>query len=1210
MKRYSHNKMLVTLLLVLANSLALSPVVKADDTEIFFNSPASTSSSGRPKVMIVFDDSGSMDSLVTTRPNYDPLKTDYAGGVSSGNLDRIYWSTTGEPPPAGSNQWFEGSQNRCASSFDSLSNQGFFSTKAARWSASGTATTCVPDSCPSGYSPFGGICLRWFPFSIISRPQTCTTETVPGEWLSLSGGVHAPPHVDCEEDVDSSTPGNGPAVADGYPKDDVTDPDVYSAAVPADSDVDWGTTAYTLYTGNYVDYWNDSTIITTDSRINIAKNVISNLVTANTGLDFGLATFNNNNGDGPTNHNGGRVINRIIDDMTPAERASLVGLVNSTTAGGWTPLCESYYEVYRYITGSSVLYADQRDTGGTPDRDLPVEDPLAEDGSGNYIAPTFDCGPIYVILMTDGLPTYDHAANAAIETLTGQTCDDWEDDFGGESKNCLPELSKYLSTTDLDGDASNGDQYAVTYTIGFDIEQPLLEAAATFEDGYFEADSAETLTSAFNQIVSNILTIESTFTSPAVAVDTFTRTQSRDDVFYAMFKPDNRVDWRGNVKKLKLKIVNGKVILVDKNDVPAINPLTGYILEGADTYWSSNDGGAVEAGGVGELLAERDPATRIVKSNTGSGGSLEDLNATNMTYDVFPGYSSTSDLYTLFGVPDQPALETVLDWALGYEISASGASTGSPREWIMGDPLHSQPLIINYGALGSFTLTDPDLRIVVGTNSGFLHMFGSDDGQEDWAFFPKELAPILNPRRVNNLSPQHIYGVDLTPSLYTKDVDADGTLDASDGDKAWIYVGLRRGGRVLYALDVSSPNSPVYKWEASPLDAGMSELGQTWSEPVITRIPGYVDGSGVPKPVVIVGAGYDTNKDSSGVGTADSRGRGVFILDADTGALVRSITPATRTDDNLSAPGLTDSVPGQVAIVDSNADELTDRLYFTDTGGNVWRVDINIGLPDFDDGESWYVTKLASLGHASSTSQDRRFFNKPDVVRTRDVFGDAVDVLLIGSGDRTNPLADDVNNFFYLLRDRRVIPYTTTRPTPSECTGPDPVYDFRCSLPIDQSSLYNITNSLLLGGTEAQQATERGLLDAAAGWKYPLSGSGEKSLSDSITIQGQVLFTTYTPPGIVTGTSACEPNLGEAFMYLVDIDDGETIKVPLGPIIPDTPSVVIPGPGEPPVVIPPPGAPPGDPNDPEDGCIDGSCFNGRFDRLRGPHANFWYREDY
>ena len=35
----------------------------------------------------------------------------------------------------------------------------------------------------------------------------------------------------------------------------------------------------------------------------------------------------------------------------------------------------------------------------------------------------------------------------------------------------------------------------------------------------------------------------------------------------------------------------------------------------------------------------------------------------------------------------------------------------------------------------------------------------------------------------------------------------------------------------------------------------------------------------------------------------------------------------------------------KVAVLDSNGDELTDRLYFADTGANIWRVDIGSSLP-------------------------------------------------------------------------------------------------------------------------------------------------------------------------------------------------------------------------------------------------------------------------
>ena len=75
----------------------------------------------------------------------------------------------------------------------------------------------------------------------------------------------------------------------------------------------------------------------------------------------------------------------------------------------------------------------------------------------------------------------------------------------------------------------------------------------------------------------------------------------------------------------------------------------------------------------------------------------------------------------------------------------------------------SQPLVLNYGARGGYTQAAPDIRLLVGTNAGFVHMFGNDNGQEDWAFFPKELAPILRARSQNARSSQNIYGMDLTP---------------------------------------------------------------------------------------------------------------------------------------------------------------------------------------------------------------------------------------------------------------------------------------------------------------------------------------------------------------------------------------------------------------------------------------------------------------
>ena len=63
-----------------------------------------------------------------------------------------------------------------------------------------------------------------------------------------------------------------------------------------------------------------------------------------------------------------------------------------------------------------------------------------------------------------------------------------------------------------------------------------------------------------------------------------------------------------------------------------------------------------------------------------------------------------------------------------FDLNTDGTVSGESREWIMGDVMHSQPLVISYGARTGFTNADPDLRFIVGTNSGFLHMFGNDNG--------------------------------------------------------------------------------------------------------------------------------------------------------------------------------------------------------------------------------------------------------------------------------------------------------------------------------------------------------------------------------------------------------------------------------------------------------------------------------------------------
>lgn len=1181
------------LCLVLAGS-AGGPLLHADDTEIY-RTIYEPGANARPKVLILFDESGSMDTAVQERPAYDPNEP----YVSQFNADRIYWTVDNTPPPADSDQWFLASSNRCSKSYTPLTETGRFASKARRWASAESAG-----------------------------------------WYALSDNVNEPVHVDCYEDYRDSIDDNGVGVANGYPHDpgnpDADDSEAY-VADRGDSNLNWGNDAYTFYSAHYLDYVYDDTILVEDrDRLAIAQEVVQSLVRSNTGIDFGLATFNHNrNGE----NNGGRIVRRIIQGMSDEERESLVDIVAEFESAGNTPLCESTYEIYRYLAGLSVFYGLEKH----PNRDTPERDLLAEDAEGNYISPNTDCAYTYVIIMTDGLPYEDRNANAAIEDLTGETCSEYEDNEGDMRANCLPEIAGYMASTDLDGDDSNGNQYGRIYTIGFHTDQQLLEDTADKGLGaYYTADSAEALTAAFQGAVLDILSTGSTYTAPAVAVDTFTRTRSRDEVFFAMFMPNAGEDWPGNIKKLKVVITDGEAELRDANNNPALDD-SGQIASNATTFWSNNiapqDGPTVTEGGVGALLAAADLGqrgqrlwTNTDEANPNPLNRLQLFSSANIDADAYGfendagvgGLTAQEKLLSLWQVADQDGLNEVISWGIGYDVKDEDGDGNllDNRPWILADILHSKPLVVNYGALGEFTEDDPDLRILVGTNAGFLHMFGNDDGEEDWAFFGKELGSVLSRRMNRDFADGHIYGVDSPPVLYTRDINRDGTLDAGDGDKVWLFTGLRRGGRILYALDISDPDSRpglLWKIDRSTLGLetpGFEELGYTWSVPVVTFIPGHFDeDTGAPRPVLIFGGGYDPNKDDHAAlalgGDPDTMGRGLFIVDAEDGELLWSVTPNPNSANNMEAD-LDHSVAAQVTALDSNGDALTDRVYMADTGGNLWRVDlVGNALPDAQQ-DSWQITQLfAANGGTKAT--DRRFFNAPDIVRTT-IAGERVDAVLLGSGDRTNPAEVDdpndpanpaVDNQFYMIKDRQVLPYVAAV-DPDRCDE-DPTYDFRCDdyYPLDPNSLYPVLDF------NPDDPQEVAALEARDGWALDLTENGEKSLARSLTIAGRVYFTTFTPNPEVS--QVCEPEPGTGRLYIVDLfdatpvvdfdpdeNDGTERSWIIGELIPDTPSAHIGSDGEIRLLLPP-------------GEGDGGPVGNPFETgasLPDPYGSYWYREEY
>jgi len=715
--------------------------------------------------------------------------------------------------------------------------------------------------------------------------------------------------------------------------------------------------------------------------------------------------------------------------------------------------------------------------------------------------------------MTDGAPVLDSAANNKVKALG--IADSYPmSSFNG---NYLAALAGWMNNNDVNDDV-DGQQTVTTYTIGFsqgaEAAEPLLEKTAELGGGkYFPAQDTASLTAALTNVLANLEPSNDSLTSASVAANNFDRTETLDSVYYAMFQPDRGPRWQGNLKKYKIEAG----VQVGKNGKPAINESTGHFSSDVTSYWSDNkDGAQVAEGGVADMLRKK--TNRLIYSDIGSAGALVELNPTNK----LSHFGTENDYANFIGV-DVSDADEYFNWNLGIDVDdedKDGDKTDM-RSDVFGDPLHSNPLIVNYGN---------KIHILIGTNAGALHMFKDtgDDVDETWAFMPKEFFPNIKTLRNNSTSDDKVYGVDGKITAYIDDKDGDGIIET--GDKVWIFFGLRRGGSSYYAVDISNPDSPSLMWHIEAGTTGFTELGQTWSQPKLGYSKLNLNGE-IAKPVLFFGGGYDPSKDNKGVGAADNVGRAVYMVDAETGALKWSMAEDNATTEFTGE----DSIPSSIATLDSDGNGLVDRLYVGDTGGSVWRVD----MPS-DSTSDISVFELATLGGDTHLT-DRRFFNEPAIVRTLitetvtsevkaadDSLSTVIvhqevpyDAVLLGSGDKSNPLGTDTNDTFFMIKDNNIITKNYTSADIPEA--------------ILMNDLYDFTDNPFSTVSDAGRQALSLAVSEKSGWFFNLEQSGEKNTASAIVINNTVYFTSFTPPNLTTEQINCELPNGQGWLYAVDL---------------------------------------------------------------------------
>lgn len=463
----------------------------------------------------------------------------------------------------------------------------------------------------------------------------------------------------------------------------------------------------------------------------------------------------------------------------------------------------------------------------------------------------------------------------------------------------------------------------------------------------------------------------------------------------------------------------------------------------------------------------------------------------------------------------------------GDEFGPSGSVTVRPS--VHGDVLHSRPVVVNYGdSRGTI--------VFYGSNDGVFHAVNGSQttavtnwdgtsvpaGGEIWGLVLPEHYGKLNRQRVN--TPELKFPSTVLAGAQTKDYFVDGptgvsqvlkyqqTAGANDPtkpqiiDKARLYLTMRRGGRFIYALDVSTPTTPTVLWKIDQNTTGFSELGQTWSRPRLTLLNNYVDASNNPIPVLIFGAGYDTAQDSEPP-VANTMGRGIFIVNADTGALIWSANASCAASSTcLNVTGMTAAIPSDITFIDRDNDGRTDKLYFGDTAGNVWRADVSAASP-----ASWSVTKLAALGCSAGTCASgapRKFFFPPAVVLVGATGATgSYDAVMLASGDREHPLLNTATNSAYNVTNRMYFIKDT-----GTAVGTPNTHDV-----VESTGLFNATSTVY---------------DGTLNGYYITFATGEKSVNAPITVFGTTYLGTNRP--FAPSATSCSSNLGEAKGYAIN----------------------------------------------------------------------------
>lgn len=954
-----------------ASVLIIAPTIGRASPLSLATSPLFLSTPVQPNVMLLIDDSGSMDNII------------WADGYDN-TVSYTHW---------GSTDWSASNGNF----FHSDINQG---SCPANWQqgSDGTTTKCLklPDPIGGGGTRYSGNYLNYL-FSTYPNSTDLTTGPIGSITVTSGGsGYTSTPTVTISGGGGTGATATATVVAGQVTSVTITNGGTgYTSTPTVVFSGGGGTGAAATASGT----------IPNDIRMNVAREVASDLVTTTTGVRFGVASLGTS-----SNNNQGAQVHATCGSST----STLTTEINALASSTWTPLGEALYEVTRYFRGLTGYY----------------------NSSVSYTSPVqYRCQKNFVVVITDGYPTYDTSfpttdpsdtadTTAALPNWDGlapatayadfpASMPQYSDGFKPTNDQSYEAYSLYLDDIakfayDIDlrtspaTDATGTDfdhpefpkQNIETYTVGFAVENQMLEDAASYGHGlYYTANSAAQLTSALKSALNDIQ--GKTSTAAAVAVNSRSlNTNTR--VYQALFASG---EWSGDLKAFAIDNSTGNIGALAwsaKAQVAAQSWDTGtnsrQIITRNDTQgipfrWTTS--GATTLTGRQQAALNTDPTTNTQDSPSQGQARLNYLR----------GDDTNEGTYRLRGA-------TGSKFKLGDIVNSSPFYVGVPGYLpeSLADVSHN-----------SFRTTHANRTemIYVGANDGMLHGFAADSGVEKIAYVPTGVfydaaTGLAKINQLTNPAYSHRFFVDGSPTVndvfgsFTNTGSAcTTTVGGTSVAGCWRTVlasGLGAGGKGVFALDVTDPStfsesnaSQISLWEfrdstaisAITVTAGGSGYTSaptvtisggggsgatavaTITGGVVTSIAVTAGGSGYTSaPTVTISGGGGTGatatagldigndmgytysqpsiakmKDGSwavifGNGYNSVNERPVlYIVNAVTGQLTTKIVldSATGGGNGLSTP----------AVVDKDGDYVADYIFAGDLKGNMWKIDVS-----------------------------------------------------------------------------------------------------------------------------------------------------------------------------------------------------------------------------------------------------------------------------